>query len=169
MPVFTQILRPLSFLLVLLSLLIALLLNATPWNIRDWNLPPDFVALLLLYWGINQPHRVGLLLAFVLGIAMDVLMGAGLGAHSLAYCIAMYFVLRGQRQFGLYPFWQQAVVVFILMLVIQTANLIINITLLRGTFHHWGYFVSSFTTAILWIPLSNIILFVQRRPDKSML
>lgn len=169
MPVFTQILRPLSFLLVLASLLIALLLNATPWNIRDWNIPPDFVALLLLYWGINQPQRVGLLLAFMLGIAMDVLMGSGLGAHSLAYCIAMYFVLLGQRQFGLYPFWQQAVVVFILMLVIQVVNLIVHISLLGGTLQHWGYFVSSLTTALLWVPLSNIILFVQRRPDKSLL
>lgn len=165
MPVSTQILRPLSFLLVLASLLIALLLNATPWHTRNWNVPPDFVALLLLYWGINQPRRVGFLLAFVLGIAVDVLIGNGFGMHSLAYCIAMYCVLQGQRQFELYPFWQQAVVILVIMFIIQTVSLIVHITLLNGTFQHWGYFLSSLTTAILWIPLSNIILFLQRRPD----
>ena len=167
MPISSQILRPFSFLLVLTSLLIALLLNATLWNVRYWNIPPDFVALLLLYWGINQPRRIGFLLVFILGIAVDVLMGAALGVHSLAYSLAMYFVLRGQRQIELYPFWQQTVIVFIFILLIQTVNLAVNVLLLKGAFHHWGYFLSSATTAILWTPLSNIILFLQRRSDKA--
>lgn len=164
-----QILRPYSFLRVLISLLFALLLNAIPWNIRHWNIPPDFVALLLLYWGINQPRRVGFLTAFLLGVAVDVFFGTGLGVHSLAYSIAMYFVLRWQKQFELYPFWQQAILVFILMLVIQTVNLAVNIVLLNGSFRHWGYFLSSVATAALWVPLSNTLLFLQRRPDKPIL
>lgn len=168
MPVSTQLLRPFNFLWVLASLLLALLFNAAPWNISEWNFPPDLVALLLLYWGLNQPFHVGFFLAFVMGILVDTITGNALGAHSLAYCAAMYGVLSLRRQMKLYPFWQQALVVWALMLVIQIINLIINVTLLSGMLYHWGYFLASFTTAILWTPLSNIMLFLQRRPHRSM-
>ncbi len=114
-----------------------------------------------MYWGINRPQRSGFVQAFIFGLFVDVLIGTGLGSHSLAYVIALYFVLHSQRRFEFYSGWQQVVVVWILMLLIQVVNLLASVILSNGVFYSWMYFLSSVTTAILWVPLSNVILFLQ--------
>jgi rod shape-determining protein MreD len=169
MPVTTQFARPVSFIRIMVSLLLALLLNSMPWHIRIWNLQPDFVALLLFYWGMNQPSKVGFFITFIMGILVDVAIGNALGIHSFTYALAMFVILNYRRQFEMYPFWQQAIVIFILMLMIQVIVLVFHLIFLKGTFQHWAYFLSSVTTALLWVPLSNIMWFLQRRSKSSSL
>lgn len=159
--------RPINVFFVYLSLFIALLFNAIPWNVHYSNALPDFVALVLLYWGINQPHRSGLLQAFIFGLLVDVLIGTALGSHSLAYVTALYFVLLWQRQFEFYSGWQHVILVWLLMVLIQIINLLANVLLANGVFFNWPYLLSSATTAILWAPLSNLIFFLQNWSNKE--
>jgi rod shape-determining protein MreD len=48
---------------------------------------PDFVAMTIAYWGISYPHKMGMSVAFGLGLMMDVGNAGILGQHALAYCV----------------------------------------------------------------------------------
>lgn len=162
-----KLFRPSSVFFIYLSLCVALLFNAIPWYAHHSSALPDFVALMLLYWGINQPHRSGLLQAFIFGLLVDILVGTVLGSHSLAYVIALYSVLLWQRQFEFYSGWQHVMWVWLLMVLIQFTNLLVNVVLADGVFLNWPYFLSTVTTAILWAPLSNIIFLLQNWSNKE--
>ncbi|WP_035060310.1 rod shape-determining protein MreD [Andreprevotia chitinilytica] len=163
MPVSSQILRPVSVWVIALSFALALLINLLPWQSSVSNLSPDFVALMVLYWTLNQPRRVGVGWAFLLGIVMDVGDGNVLGQHALAYSVITYLILSRQRLFAVFPFWQQALVVLGLLTLGQTIMLLIQFSL-GASFIGWGYFVGNILAAVLWTPLSNLMLSHQRKP-----
>jgi rod shape-determining protein MreD len=48
-----------------------------PWG--RFIAAPDFVALILVFWGVHQPRKVGIGTAFCLGLLMDVHDAALLG------------------------------------------------------------------------------------------
>lgn len=66
----------------------ALLLNLLPT--AAWPILPDWLALVLVFWSVREPRRVGMGLAFLGGIAMDVANAGLLGQHALAYVLAVY-------------------------------------------------------------------------------
>ena len=81
-----QLLLPASPLFIWSSLVAALLLNMTQnmglWGRAAWV--PDVLAVVLVFWSVHQPLRVGIGTAFVFGLFMDVHQGALLGQHALA-------------------------------------------------------------------------------------
>ena len=85
-----EILRPAKTGFIVFTLVMALLINLLPW--AGWGLwvRPDFVALVLLYWCIDQPRKIGFSVAWVLGLLMDVADGSLFGQHALAYTIVAY-------------------------------------------------------------------------------
>jgi rod shape-determining protein MreD len=76
------ILRPVSPLFIAVSLAFALMLNFLPWGQRVWV--PDFVALTLVFWNIHHPRKVGIGVAFLMGVLVDVNDATLLGQHALA-------------------------------------------------------------------------------------
>ncbi|WP_148714418.1 rod shape-determining protein MreD [Chitinolyticbacter meiyuanensis] len=163
MPVTSHLLRPVRPGQIILTLIIALLLNLLPWQLIGNHFAPDFVALMLLYWTLNQPRRVGVGWAFVLGICMDVADGNMLGQHALAYSVITYLVLSRQRQLNIFPFWQQALAVLGLMLLAQV--LMTTVRLVAGAeLPGFSYFLGPLLTAFLWVPVSNLLLAYQRKP-----
>ena len=163
MPVSSQILRPISGLIIFSSFVIALLINLLPWQAGIVNFAPDFVALLIVYWCLNQPHRVGVGIAFMLGILMDVGDANVLGQHTLAYSIIATLTLIRQRRIAIYPFWQQALLAFALLLLAQIIMVAIRAAM-GDAFVGWTYFLSSALAALLWTPFSNLMLLHQRQP-----
>src|SRR5690606_14504746 len=66
---------------IFFSLFSALLFNLLPLQEIILLLRPDFVAITLLYWSVNQPQRIGMSLAFIAGLVMDVSNSSILGQH----------------------------------------------------------------------------------------
>lgn len=163
MPISSQMLRPARGFFISATLIAALVVNLLPWQAQISNLAPDFVALLLLYWCVNQPRRIGVGAAFVLGLLMDVADANVLGQHALAYSVIAGLALWRYRQIAIYPFWQQALVVLLLLLLDQLIMVGVR-ALLGAAFVGWTYFLGSFLAALLWTPLSNLMLFQQRKP-----
>ena len=58
----------------------ALILNFLPTSAWPWV--PDWVALVLVFWSIREPRRVGMGAGFLLGVAMDVADVSLLGQHA---------------------------------------------------------------------------------------
>ena len=160
MPISRQLLRPAGVGFIFFSFIVALLINLLPWQAASFA--PDFVALLIIYWALNQPRRIGVACAFFLGVAMDVANGNVLGQHALAYSVIAYLALARQRQLAIFPFWQQALVALALMLSSQAIMVLVR-SLMGEPFVGWTYFVGSLFTAVLWPPFSNLMLMYQRK------
>jgi rod shape-determining protein MreD len=76
---------------------------------------PEWVALVLIYWCIALPQRVGIATGVVIGLGLDVLEGAVLGQNALSLLfVALLSVLLYQR-LRVYSLWQQSAVVFVLV------------------------------------------------------
>jgi len=85
------ILLPVSPLFIAFSLICAFMLNLMPWG--RWIGAPDFVALVLVFWGIHQPRKVGIGIAFSMGLLMDVHDATLLGENALAYTLLSYLAI----------------------------------------------------------------------------
>lgn len=166
MPVSSQLLRPVPGTLIFFTFLLALVVNLLPWQVGLANFTPDFVALFIIYWALNQPRRVGVAVAFVLGILMDVGDGNVLGQHAFAYVVIAYLTLARQRQLNVFPFWQQAFVALGFLWLAQLLMVLIRLAL-GSPFVGWGYFAGSVLSAVIWAPLSNILLMYQRKPNSK--
>jgi rod shape-determining protein MreD len=77
---------------------------------------PYWLALMLVYWTLETPERIGLGLAFVLGLAGDAISGELLGEQALRLCILSFILLRFRSRLRFFPMWQQALAVFALLL-----------------------------------------------------
>lgn len=167
MPISRQLLRPAGVGFIFCSFLVAMLINLLPWQATAVNFAPDFIAFLIIYWALNQPRRIGVAIAFLLGIAMDVADGNILGQHALAYSVIAYLTLVRQRQLAIFPFWQQSLVVLALLLLSQAIMAGIR-SIMGDPFVGWGYFAGSFLAAVVWPPFSNLMLLYQRKnvPDE---
>ena len=76
---------------------------------------PFWLALVLVYWALETPERIGLGLAFVLGLAGDAISGELLGEQALRLCILCFILLRFRSRLRFFPMWQQSVAVLALV------------------------------------------------------
>jgi rod shape-determining protein MreD len=154
------ILLPVSPVFIALSLIAAFLLNLLPWG--GWVGVPDFVALVLVFWSIHQPRKVGIGVAFFMGLLMDVHDAALLGENALSYTLLSYFAIMIHRRVLWFPIGTQALHVLPLLLLMQMVQMVIRI-LVSHQFPSWFYFLESFTSVLLWPVASLILLAPQRR------
>ncbi|RJX33253.1 MAG: rod shape-determining protein MreD [Oxalobacter sp.] len=155
------ILFPASKTYIAITLAIAFLLNLQAWG----RMPgvPDFVALVLVFWGIHQPRRVGIGLAFCMGLLMDVHSATLFGENALAYTLLAYFAITVHRRVLWFPVTTQAVQIFILMLLTQSVQLFVQYTV-SGRTPSWWFFLESIVAAALWPVLTWLMM---ARPSRS--
>lgn len=138
---------------VIFSLAAALILNFIPLQALVLAIRPDFAALAILFWSINQPQRLGMTIAFCMGLMMDVHNASLLGHHALAYCIIAYIAYVFRRRLTLFSLAQQAPQIGLILFIMQ--GFLILIALLNGSnFPGWQFFLASLSGAILWPILS---------------
>jgi rod shape-determining protein MreD len=97
------------------TILVALLLSIVPLPGAIAPFRPDWVAVVLLYWSLVEPHRYGLFMAFGIGLVLDTMTGALLGQHSLALLVVIYLSQRLHLQMRVFPASQVAVIVIALL------------------------------------------------------
>ena len=109
----------LRYLVIYLSLVVALILAILP--LPDWVqiYRPNWVALVLIYWSMALPKRVGLWFAFFTGIILDTAQGTLLGQHTLALVVIIFVNMNFYQRIRVLVLAQQAIYVFALLLVNQ--------------------------------------------------
>ena len=80
-------------------------------------LRPDWVALVLIYWCLAMPDRIGLGTAWLVGLLLDVVYGSLLGQHALAKTLVAFLVLKLHLRIRIFPAWQQALVVGLILVI----------------------------------------------------
>lgn len=104
---------------IALSFLLAFLLGGIPWPGELDRFRPDWVAMVLIYWGMALPHRVGIGIGWTVGLLLDVARGALLGQHALAFAAVAYLTSQAYRQIRALPVWQQTFSILVFLLVKQ--------------------------------------------------
>jgi rod shape-determining protein MreD len=96
---------------MLLTALIALILNVLP--LPPWLdvLRPAFLVLTVLYWSVNSPRTGGIALGFFAGLMLDVFQGPVLGQHALALALVTYIAIAVHQRIRSKPVFQQALLV----------------------------------------------------------
>jgi rod shape-determining protein MreD len=157
-----RILLPAKPSFIMLTLTLALLFNLLPW--RSLLGVPDLTAAVLAFWCIHQPRRVGIGIAWTLGLLLDVGNGALLGQYALGYSVLAFLAFAVHRRILWFPPWQQALHMLLLLLATQMLTLVIRIAA-GADFPGWTYFAGSFICAALWPVLSFLLLLPQQRPE----
>src|SRR5262245_17434740 len=151
-----EILRQVNPWFILLTFFLALVVNLVPASGLVLALRPDFLAIVLLYWCIQEPRYVGVGVAWILGLVMDVADATVFGQHALAYAVLAYAAEYFRRRVLRFPLWQQAPQVAVLLLMCSALVLLVRVVggaALPG----WIYFAPPLVGALLW-PLVSVLL-----------
>ncbi|MDO5086742.1 MAG: rod shape-determining protein MreD [Comamonadaceae bacterium] len=162
-----QLLLPASPAFIWGSLLAAFMLNLLPLGRVAWM--PDFFAVVLVFWSVHQPRRVGLGAAFVFGLCLDVHQSALLGQHALAYAVLSYFAIALHRRILWFPVLVQAAQTLPLFAAAHAITLVLRL-LGGGLFPGWPVLLAPLLEALLWPLVSALLLAPQRRapnPDAN--
>ncbi|MES2663316.1 MAG: rod shape-determining protein MreD [Pseudomonadota bacterium] len=149
------------WLLVLSSALIALILNLVRIPITlDWY-RPEFVVMVIIFWGVAEPHRIGLSTAWILGLLMDVLENGILGVQALSLSVIIYLTYLLHPRLRAFRIVQQSATVFLLVGIFQLLVRIVNGVLgpVPDTPLYW---MPSFTSALIWPFLVLILRLLSR-------
>ena len=160
-----QLLLPVNPLFVWFTLLLAFALNIVPLG----RVPamPDFLALVLAFWNVNQLRRVGVGVAFVFGLMMDVLAGAVLGQHALAYTLLSFFAITIHRRLLWFTVPAQALQILPLFVGAHAVSLAVRM-LAGGMFPGWDLAFAPLLEALMWPIVTGLLLAPQRRaPDRD--
>jgi rod shape-determining protein MreD len=146
---------------IVTSFVVALMLTMLP--LPDWAEParPEWVAMVLIYWCMALPARVGIGVGWLMGLLVDVTRGALLGQHALALALVAYITLSLHQRLRVYPLWQQSLVVLMLVALEQLLVLWIKGVIGQSP-GSWAYWLPSLTSMLLW-PWMFLILRDVRR------
>jgi rod shape-determining protein MreD len=162
-----QLLMPVNPLFVWFTLLFAFALNIVPLG----RVPamPDFLAVVLVFWNVHQSRRVGVGVAFVFGLLMDVHSGAVLGQHALAYTLLSFFAITVHRRLLWFSVPSQALQILPLFLAAHAVSMLVRV-LSGGMFPGWELLLAPLFEAMLWPVVTLLLLAPQRRapdPDQN--
>lgn len=161
-----EILRPVSTMFIVVTVIVALLLNGLPWGGLWLSLRPDFVAVVLLYWCTHKPLRIGVGLAWAIGILADVGDASLFGQHALSYSLLAFGGVVLSRRLRMFDLREQTTQVFVILLVTYAMYALVHWQV-NGQLV-WSYFLGCLTSTLLWIPMSSLFQSMrQMRVDRE--
>ena len=164
MPRGQQLLLPVNPLFIVVTLLLGLALNMLPLGRIVWL--PDWLMVLLAFWSLNQPQRVGLGIAFLLGLVMDVDRGSLLGQHALAYTLLVYVTGTISRRLLWFSSPIQALHLLPLFALAHGIQVLLRVVV-GGIFPGPLFLIAPLVETVLWPLISVLLLAPQRRAPDS--
>jgi rod shape-determining protein MreD len=143
---------------------LAVLLEVMPLPGPLQIIKPPIVAMVMIYWSLMWPERVGLFIALVLGLCMDILHGQLLGQNALALLVITYLTLRFHLQIRIFPLWQITGAVFALLLIYALLQVLVEgVAGLAPTgYLRWTQVISG---TLLWPLVMSLMDRLRQRAD----
>lgn len=162
-----RLLMPVNPAFLWVSLLFAFIANMLGnmllWGRAAWA--PDMLSIVLVFWTVHQTMRVGVAVAFVFGLMLDVYQGGLLGQHAMAYTVLSYFAIMVHRRLLWFSLPEQTLQVLPLFALVHMVELVLN-GIIGGNFPGWWVLMAPVGEALLWPVISWMLLAPQRRaPD----
>ena len=134
---------------IAVSLLIAYVLEVVA--LPDWleTARPCWVAMIILYWVMAVPHRVGVISAWFAGLFLDVLQGDVLGQNALSLALVAYVTYLLHLRIRVFPIWQQCISLFVLIGIFQLVALLVQRSV-HTTPWTMSYWLAAITSGLFW-------------------
>ena len=161
MPAGRPLLLPANPRFIALTVVLGLLLNML-LGLVGWRWLPDVLAIVVVFWNVYQPRRVGVVLAFVLGLALDVHESALLGQNALSYVVLSSLALAVQRRMLWFPLREQTLQIVPLFLAASLLEWATRL-IVHDVWPHWSQLLVPFIQAALWPLVGALLLAPQRR------
>lgn len=146
---------------IAVTFVVAFLLSLLPGPEWAQRFRPDWVGLVLIYWCIATPTRVGVSVGWLVGLTQDLLYGSMIGQHALAMSVIAYIAHRLHLQIRMFPPWQQAVTALVLLVINQVLVLWVKGVIGQAS-TLWPNWTASIIAMVMW-PLVFVILRDVRR------
>ena len=138
------------------SLAVAILLGLVPLPGMLAPLRPYWLALVLAYWLLEAPERVGLGVAFGLGLLADLAFGNLLGEQALRLVVMAFILDRFRARMRFFPMSQQALAIGVLLLNDRVINAVVH--MVTGVPQlGWPYWWAPVLGMLLWPPLHFVL------------
>ncbi|MCX8660061.1 rod shape-determining protein MreD [Gilliamella sp. B2772] len=151
-----------SILVIWLTLLIGLCVQIIPWSPEYNMFKPHLLMLIMAYWLIALPHRIGMGMAFLLGIILDLFSGSLLGIHAFIFsCLAYLLMFKFQLIRNL-ALWQQSIIIFAVSLCYNILVFLFQVSIYHTITISPLILVSSFVDGVLWIVIYLFLRLIRR-------
>lgn len=111
---------------------------------------PEWVVVVLIYWVMALPHRVGLGFAWVVGFFLDVLEGSLLGLNALALTLVAYLSMSLYQRLRMFTLLQQSSTVLVLVGIYQLLIFWILTITDHNTPGNLSFLQSAVSSALVW-------------------
>jgi rod shape-determining protein MreD len=162
-----QLLLPANPFFIAFTLLLALAFNLLPLG-RQPALP-DLLAVVLVFWNVHQPRRVGVGVAFMFGLLIDVHQGALLGQHALAYTLLSFVAITIHRRLLWFGLPEQTLQIAPVFFAAHGVSLAVRLSA-GDMFPGWQLLLAPLFETLLWPVAVLLLLAPQRRapdPDQN--
>ncbi|MCG8392937.1 MAG: rod shape-determining protein MreD [Pseudomonadales bacterium] len=155
--------RPAGTGVIIVTLLIAALLEVIPMpDSLDW-VRPEWMLLVLVYWVLEVPGRIGVLWGFFVGLYHDVLVGTTLGQWGLSYALGAFVMLAAYKRMRVFTLIQQCAVIFLLVGTVSLLAYLVQESVGRTLYPPYTILYASLSSAVLWRPVCALLRWVQLR------
>ncbi|MEJ2105864.1 MAG: rod shape-determining protein MreD [Acidiferrobacteraceae bacterium] len=151
-----------SYLVVASTFVVAMILAQVP--VPNWaeGFRPDWVGLVLIYWCLATPNRVGIGTGWLVGMIQDVLYGSLLGQHALALTVIAYLAARLHLRIRVYPPWQQGLVALVLLSIGQLIVVWVR-AIIGQSITGWAFWTPGLVSLFIWPWVFVILRDIRRR------
>ena len=149
-----------------ISLALAFSLNLMPWQGSALLAHPDFLLIVLIYWCVEEPRRVGATSAFFLGLLMDVAESSLIGQNALVYSLSAYLALSFRLRILHFNRALQALHIFPILLLGQ-GLFALQLLIINAPVPDPAYYLRSALGMLLWPVLCWVLELPRRQPLKN--
>ena len=132
-----------------LSVLLAVVLGIVPLPDVVAPMRPYFLGLVLVYWLLETPDRVGMGAAFCVGLIGDLAFGSLIGEQALRLTVLAFIVQRFRARLRFFPLWQQSLAVFALLVNDRVIAAAVRVAL-DENLPRWPFWLSPALALPLW-------------------
>ena len=149
---------PLFAITVVLSLVLSISLFPVDW----FQFRPEWLGLIVFYWTFRAPAQFGILMAWCLGLLLDILESTPLGVNAMGMALIAFLVLTIHQRLRMYPLPQQCLMVFLLLGINQMLVHFIKQTLGADS-SGFSYLWPALTSALAWPVVSGVLDTINRK------
>lgn len=108
-----------GFWVIQITFLVALYLQALPMPKFLLLLRPEWLSLVLIYWSLNLPQRVGVAHGFLWGLLLDLVEGTLMGHNAVVMSLLAFLANSFYQRIRMYSLIKQSALVFLLIGISQ--------------------------------------------------
>ena len=142
--------------LIVMTLVISLTLQLVPVPFEWRGFRPELVLLVLFYWVLALPQRIGVITALLVGLSIDFLDGLAIGAAGAGASVGSLIILLNYQRIRQFDSLQQTFLIGLVLAIVLLVTQRLH-GLLGYTADGLEFLYSVPISMVLWIPIRNFL------------